>query len=357
LGMAIALFNIHGLFVMVIFGFKLFAKIHFYFWQEHLYLDKISHMRKTIILIASIVCATSTFGQKTMSREQYILAYQSIARAQMEKYGVPASIILAQGMLESGNGNSTLAVQGNNHFGIKCHNSWSGQKIYHDDDAKGECFRKYKTVEHSYRDHSEFLRGGRRYASLFDLAPTDFRAWAKGLKDAGYATDPQYADRLIKIIEENKLYIIDRGVDIKIESPTKGTGSLVDPENFTIDIFKQREVYTRNRIKYIKVKEGDTYEKLTREMELMPWQLAKYNDMERGGKLTVGQDLYFQPKRSKAEPNHPIHTVEEGETMYAISQLYGIKLKSLYKRNRMSLGTNPEVGEKIYLRGHRPKDK
>jgi len=178
-------------------------------------------MRKAIILIASIVCATSTFGQKTMSREQYILAYQSIARAQMEKYGVPASIILAQGMLESGNGNSTLAVQGNNHFGIKCHNSWSGQKIYHDDDAKGECFRKYKSVEHSYRDHSEFLRGGRRYAFLFDLAPTDFRAWAKGLKDAGYATDPQYADRLIKIIEENKLYIIDRGVDIKIESPTR----------------------------------------------------------------------------------------------------------------------------------------
>ena len=211
-------------------------------------------------------------------------------------------------------------------------------------------------MEHSYRDHSN-SPGRTKVCLPVRPCSTDFRAWAKGLKDAGYATDPQYADRLIKIIEENKLYIIDRGVDIKIESPTKGTGSLVDPENFTIDIFKQREVYTRNRIKYIKVKEGDTYETLTREMELMPWQLAKYNDMERGGKLTVGQDLYFQPKRSKAEPNHPIHTVEEGETMYSISQLYGIKLKSLYKRNRMSLGTNPEVGEKIYLRGRRPKDK
>jgi len=317
-------------------------------------------MRKTIYIITLIISISFSHksqGQKVMTREQYINTYQGIARSQMEKYGVPASIILAQGMLESGNGNSTLAVKANNHFGIKCHSSWTGPKIYHDDDKKGECFRKYRSPEQSYRDHSEFLRGGRRYAPLFDLAPTDFRGWAMGLKNAGYATDPQYAIKLIRIIEENKLYLLDRGVEIKIESPTKGTGELIDPESFTIDIFKQREVYMRNRIKYIKVKEGDTYQSLTRELELMPWQLAKYNDMERDEKLTIGQEIYIQPKRRKAEPNHPLHVAEEGETMYSISQMYGIRLNSLYQRNRMEAGTEPEEGDKIFLRGRSPKNR
>jgi LysM repeat protein len=291
-----------------------------------------------------------------MSREEYIQNFQGIAKSQMEIYGVPASITLAQGMLESGNGNSTLAVKANNHFGIKCHKSWTGSKIYHDDDEKGECFRKYKHSEQSFKDHSEFLRGGRRYAFLFDLDPTDYKGWARGLKIAGYATDPQYAEKLIKIIEENKLYLLDKGVEIKIESPTKGMGELIDPESFTIDIFKQRDIYLRNRIKYIKVKEGDTYQSITREMELMPWQLASYNDIDRNTKLTIGQEIYIQPKRRKAEPNHPLHIVELGETMHSISQMYGIKLNSLYRRNRMEQGSKPEVGDKIFLRGRKSKE-
>ncbi len=303
-----------------------------------------------------IVLLTNNFLLAQNPREEYIQRYQKLAINQMEKYGIPASIILAQGILESGSGTSTLAVKANNHFGIKCHSSWNGPRIYHDDDARGECFRKYRTPDKSYQDHSEFLRGARRYAFLFDLDPTDYKGWAHGLRKAGYATDPQYPQKLIRIIEENKLFLLDKGVDIKVQSPTLGMADLVDPDNFTIDIFKQRKVYMRNRIKYIEVAEGDTYQSLTRELELMPWQLAKYNDIEQNAKLTVGQELFIQPKRRKAEPNHPLHIVEEGETMYTISQMYGIRLKSLYFRNRVEKDHVPEPGEKIFLRGRRPKE-
>jgi len=312
----------------------------------------------TLLLIVFIAFGYSanTLAQKKITSEEYIKKYQGLAISQMKKYGVPASIILAQGLLESGSGNSTLAVKANNHFGIKCHKTWTGPRIYHDDDAKGECFRKYRSPEKSYHDHSEFLRGARRYAFLFDLNPTDYKGWARGLKKAGYATDPQYPQKLIRIIEEYKLYTLDTGVDISIESPTKGMGEEVDPENFSIDIFNQRKLYMKNRIKYIIVEKGDTYEELTRELELMPWQLAKYNEIERGAKLDEGQELFIQPKRRKAEVNHPLHIAEEGETMYEIAQMYGVRLKWLYRRNRMQEGEEPVAGEKIFLRGRKPKN-
>ena len=312
----------------------------------------------TLLLMVFIAFGYSanTLAQKKITSEEYIKKYQGLAISQMKKYGVPASIILAQGLLESGSGNSTLAVKANNHFGIKCHKTWTGPRIYHDDDAKGECFRKYRSPEKSYHDHSEFLRGARRYAFLFDLNPTDYKGWARGLKKAGYATDPQYPQKLIRIIEEYKLYTLDTGVDISIESPTKGMGEEVDPENFSIDIFNQRKLYMKNRIKYIIVEKGDTYEELTRELELMPWQLAKYNEIERGAKLDEGQELFIQPKRRKAEVNHPLHIAEEGETMYEIAQMYGVRLKWLYRRNRMQEGEEPVAGEKIFLRGRKPKN-
>lgn len=305
------------------------------------------------INIISVSLSIPAIAQK-FSSEEYIKRYQGLAVLQMKKYGVPASVILAQGLLESGNGNSTLAVKANNHFGIKCHKTWTGPRIYHDDDARGECFRKYRTPEKSYQDHSEFLRGARRYAFLFDLDPTDYRGWAYGLKQAGYATDPQYPKKLIRIIEEYKLFALDSGVEISIESPTKGMGEEIDPENFFIDIFNQRKLYMKNRIKYIVVQSGDTYESLTRSLELMPWQLASYNEIERGAKLNKGQELFIQPKRRKAEVNHQLHIAEEGETMYDISQMYGVRLKWLYRRNRIEQGDEPVAGEKIYLRGKKP---
>ena len=163
----------------------------------------------------------------------------------MKQFGVPASITLAQAMLESDNGNSTLAVKANNHFGIKCHKDWTGATIYHDDDRKGECFRKYKNPEQSFNDHSLFLRGGKRYAFLFDLTPTDYKAWAHGLKKAGYATNPKYAELLIKIIEDNEFYRFDQGITVAIKPPKP---VVTDWDNYEIDLYKTRPVFIRNRV-------------------------------------------------------------------------------------------------------------
>lgn len=307
-------------------------------------------MKRLFPLVLFIAIAESVVGQSKITRQEYISKYADIAIRQMKQYGVPASIILAQGMLESDNGNSSLATKANNHFGIKCHKDWTGPTMYHDDDRRDECFRKYKNSEGSYMDHSLFLRGGRRYASLFDLESTDYKGWAHGLKKAGYATNPKYADMLIKIIEENELYRFDKGVIVAVESPRKGTGQLVDVDGFTIDIYKTRQVFTRNRIKYIKVKEGDTFYSLTKELSLMPWQIYKYNELTEDSILQIGQEIYIQPKRRRAERNHAVHTVDSGETMHSISQMYGVKLKSLYRKNRMKVGEEPEVGQTINLR-------
>jgi len=313
-------------------------------------------MKVKLLLVISFLISFAASAQKKITREEYINKYKDIAIFQMKTQGVPASIILAQGLLESDNGNSPLAVKANNHFGIKCHKSWSGATMYMDDDAKNECFRKYSNPQKSYNDHSDFLRGARRYSSLFDLEPTDYKGWAYGLKKSGYATNPHYAEMLIKIIEDNNLYIYDKGIAVEVESPTKGMGDLVDIDHFVIDLNKHRKVYTRNRIKYIIVKKGDDYAKLTKELELLPWQLAKYNEISKDSSLKEGQEIYIQPKRCRAEVNHSTYVVEKGETMYSISQMYGIKLKSLYRKNRMKIGEEPEVGQVIQLRKRKPQN-
>ena len=312
-------------------------------------------MKVKLLLVISFLISLAASAQKKITREEYINKYKDIAIFQMRTQGVPASIILAQGLLESDNGNSPLAVKANNHFGIKCHKSWNGATMYIDDDTKNECFRKYSNPQKSYNDHSDFLRGARRYSSLFDLEPTDYKGWAYGLKKAGYATNPHYAEMLIKIIEDNNLYIYDKGIAVEVESPTKGMGDLVDIDHFVIDLNKHRKVYTRNRIKYIVIKKGDNYAGLTKELELMPWQLAKYNEINRDSALKEGQEIYIQPKRCRAEVNHSTHVVEKGETMYSISQMYGIKLKSLYRKNRMKFGEQPEVGQVLQLRKRKPQ--
>jgi len=307
-------------------------------------------MKIKLLFILLFLVTVAASAQRKITREEYIAKYKDIAIYQMKTQGVPASIILAQGLLESDNGNSPLASKANNHFGIKCHNSWNGATMYMDDDAKNECFRKYSNPQKSYNDHSDFLRGARRYSSLFDLDPTDYKGWAYGLKKAGYATNPHYAEMLIKIIEDNNLYIYDKGIAVEVESPTKGMGDLVDIDHFVIDMNKHRKVYTRNRINYVIVKKGDDYARLTKELELLPWQLAKYNEISKDSTLKEGQEIYIQPKRCRAEVNHSTHVVEKGETMYSISQMYGIKLKSLYRKNRMKFGEQPEVGQVIQLR-------
>jgi hypothetical protein len=305
---------------------------------------------KSFSVYLAFFTSITLLGQERMSVADYIERYKKIAVEEMKRSGIPASITLAQGIIESGFGNSTLARKANNHFGIKCHN-WEGEKHYHDDDAKDECFRKYDSPEDSYRDHTDFLMRTPRYRFLFEYRSDDYKQWAHGLQKAGYATSKTYARDLIRTIEENKLYVFDSGdYSIKISLSKKDSD-----ENFEISLTK-RKVYERNRIKYIIARAGDNLASLTKELELFSWQLRKYNDLPENYEVQPGEILYIQPKRCRAEAGYEFHFVKKGETMHAISQMYGIKLNKLYKRNRMEPGTEPVEGQKIWLRKTKPRN-
>ena len=268
-----------------------------------------------------------------MTREEYINKYQKSAINQMKKYKIPASITLAQGILESNNGNSRLATKANNHFGIKCHSSWNGKKIYADDDKKNECFRSYKNVASSFEDHSLFLTKYDRYKFLFDYKLTDYKSWAKGLKKAGYATNKKYADILIKIIEENKLYKFDN----------------YKKSNSNYSNKKRRNIYLHsNRIKYVKAKNDESLLDISNELDIRLWQLYRYNDIDKDYVLTEKEILFIQPKRNKSRTY--THIVQEGETLRKISQNYGVKIKKLKKRNKFIMNSPIKSGDKIRLR-------
>jgi hypothetical protein len=301
--------------------------------------------------------------------EDYINTYKDLAVSEMKRTGIPASITLAQGMIESDFGRSRLAREANNHFGIKCHGDWTGPTIRKDDERRNECFRKYNRPEESYYDHSDFLKSGSRYSFLFVIDPADYKGWARGLKKAGYATNSDYANMLIRKIEENNLWFFDRGynppgqplriiVAGKDTSANRNTYNNVNAAtlsngNFSV-LARVPRVMENNRIQYIIVKDGDTKEKLEKEFRLLKWELPKYNELDSYFPLFPGQILYLQPKRERAEPGKEYHNTVEGDTMYLISQRYGIKLKSLYELNRMAEGTEPETGKKIWLRSFKP---
>jgi flagellum-specific peptidoglycan hydrolase FlgJ len=316
-------------------------------------------------LIALVFNAQAQTDRK-ITREEYINTFKDIAISEMNRSGIPASISLAQGMLESDNGNSRLAIKANNHFGIKCH-GWTGKEVYHDDDENDECFRKYKSAKESYKDHTDFLMNGSRYVFLFYLDQTDYKGWAKGLADAGYATNPTYASDLIRIIEENDLARYDKPQKKPRKREERAEKELAEVDQTMADRaevksntekltgstgsgVQKRKILTRNRINYIIVNKGDTYISLSEEFKLMPFELARYNEIERNVPLDSGQVLYIQPKRNQASVEFRTHTVKEGETMYQISQLYGIKLDVLYKKNLMQKGTEPAVGDVLFLR-------
>lgn len=290
-------------------------------------------------------------------RLDYINSYKNLAIKEMNRSQIPASITLAQAILESDNGNSTLAKKANNHFGIKCHNGWKGGKVYHDDDKRNECFRKYKSVYESYIDHSNFIVNGPRYSFLFNYNPTDYKSWAKGLQKAGYATSRTYATMLIKIIEDNQLYVFDKGGTLAHEDAYNKVSDslevpLIDIDNFSIYTEKHR-VYSKNRIDYIVTKKGDTFNSISEELGMLPWEIYKYNEIKEGAKLVADQILYIQPKRNKAEHGFNFHEVKNGESMYGISQMYGIKIKKLYEKNLMNIGEEPEIGQKLWLRNYK----
>lgn len=296
----------------------------------------------------SFVACTGVLAQMKWNQryQTYINQYRDLAIEQMLKFKIPASITLAQGLLESGAGYSELATKGNNHFGIKCH-GWTGRKTYHDDDEAQECFRAYNNVYESYEDHSLLLSRQPRYRSLFSLDGDDYKGWAHGLKKCGYATSPTYAQKLIGIIELYKLQQYDKAkkYDRFMESRAykdspSAKGGILHP------------IHRYNKNYYIVVRQGDTFRSLGKELGLSYRKIAKYNERNKRDKLVVGETIYLKKKQKKADKsykNRP-HTVKPGESMYSIAQYYGMRVKSLYKKNDLSPDYVPKVGDKLRVR-------
>lgn len=294
-------------------------------------------------IILSFVCHAQRTNQTYWA---YIDRYKNLAIEQMHQYRIPASITLAQGLLESGAGQSTLATRANNHFGIKVGSTWTGPYVLRDDDARGEKFRKYRTARESYEDHSKFLLQ-RRYQSLFSLGLTDYRGWARGLKAAGYATNPSYAEALIRIIEMYELYRFDTG---KFRSSGKSA-----PSNTTgpDDFFARHTVYNGNKNSYIIVEVGDDMATISRKLGISLRKLYRYNDLPKDYAPTAGDLIYMKKKRKQAGREYrknPIHIVERNQSLFDIAQLYGIRLKSLCKLNGWDEPQAVQVGDIIRIR-------
>jgi LysM repeat protein len=289
-------------------------------------------MKRFSLWVFCFLTAIAVNAQNT-SVKQYIDSFKDVAMKEMIDFKIPASITLAQGLLESGSGNSRLAKEGNNHFGIKCKKDWTGCTILEDDDALQECFRCYSNPRESYYDHSKFLRENRRYAPLFTLTINDYKAWANGLLTAGYATNPKYSELLIATIERNKLMLFDSMVlngyipfNVKIEPSV----AIVD-----------------NKVPSTLANKLESPEQFAKEHNSSEKRILKYNDMSENTLIEPGEVLYLKPKKKKASV--PTHLVQTGETMWLISQKYAVKLNALYKKNLMEEGTEPKPGVVLQL--------
>lgn len=296
------------------------------------------------LLLAAFSAGVNAQMKWNQAYQQYINQYKDIAIEQMRKYRIPASITIAQGLFESGAGRSELARRSNNHFGIKCH-GWTGAKTYYKDDAPNECFRAYRNVHDSYEDHSRFLAGSQRYSGLFRLDITDYKGWARGLKAAGYATNPKYADKLIEIIQLYKLYEYDKA---------KGYDKFIAQRSRDVAVGGQalHPIYEFNKNYYLKARAGDTFMSIGKEVGISYRALARYNERNRKDVLSEGDIVYLKKKQTKAPKTYKgrLHYVCAGESMYSISQLYGIRLASLYKMNRLSPYYQIKVGDGLRVR-------
>jgi LysM repeat protein len=324
--------------------------------------------------------------QRLKVYEEYIEKYAPIAIDQQKKYGVPASISLAQGLIESGAGKSELARISNNHFGIKCHNNWKGETVSYWDDGENACFRKYKNVEESYEDHSRFLTGAARYRFLFDLDVTDYKGWAKGLLQAGYATDRQYADKLIRVIEtydlnsytKEKVFkekktpffkkwfgpkkpkVAKPVVSAQPVTPFDSIHTLVKPQDYQAmlqaDTGLMIQPLSTHVVEYIgttpciRVKFGDSFASIAEEFQVSESRLRKFNDVDNSYQLTPGERLFLDSKTSWWEGENPVHIVQPGETLHLIAQRYALKLSALCKMNDLKPDTPLKPGQRIKLR-------
>ncbi len=322
-----------------------------------------------ILVILLFFSVVSTVNSQTDRRLRYVELYKNCAINEMHNAGIPASITLAQGILESDCGDSYLATYANNHFGIKCHD-WQGETAYQDDDKENECFRKYSSVDESYADHSEFLTSKQRYAELFKLDRTDYVGWAKGLKACGYATDPSYAQRLIDIIEDLNLHQYDlegggkstefasiikesevEEVNPYDELPHESTPTVrVKKDAFVIDLFPQHEVKYNNGVRYVEISKSDTFESIAVEFHLTVSELLSYNDMSSPEDISQTKYIYIRSKHNRAHVDCPTHEVRRGDTPWTIAHKYGIKLKKLCKYNGIASDEELSSGTVLNLR-------
>ncbi|MBP6609685.1 MAG: glucosaminidase domain-containing protein [Paludibacter sp.] len=307
-------------------------------------------------LLLFIFISFSLFSQtKSQLYINYIQNFSEFAVIQQKEFGIPASITLAQGLLESGAGKSEFALRSNNHFGIKCHSDWTGDKVYHDDDDKGECFRKYNDVLDSYRDHSLFLKNKTRYSFLFDYSQTDYESWAHGLKKAGYATDPSYAYKLISLIENYELHQYDLLKSHKRTFDSSSNEHSTISENLRgrhakISAISIHTIYKSNRVKFVVTNVGDSFESLSDELNISVKKLLEYNELEPNYMLKPGMQIYIKRKKSKASYGIESHVIKSGETMYSISQTYAIRLVKLYELNNMLYTETARIGRVLKLR-------
>lgn len=301
-----------------------------------------SRTKSIVAMFLLVPLATMAQIKWNSAYQSYIDQYKDLAIEQMLRYNIPASITLAQGLLESGAGRSDLTRNGNNHFGIKCH-GWTGRKVYHDDDEANECFRAYNNAKDSYEDHSRFLAKQSRYARLFTMPRTDYKGWARGLKACGYATNPQYANKLIQIIELYSLHKYDRATSYDKFMANHSSTDKRAPDG-TLHTIK---AYNKNY--YLIANAGDTFKSLSKEVGISSRKLAKYNERNKKDVLAQGDIIYLKKKRNKAEKKYKRipHTVRSGESMYSIAQLYGVRLKSLYDKNGLTPDYEIKVGDKI----------
>lgn len=311
-------------------------------------------LRKILcLLILSLAGLAPVRAQSTLY-QQYIERYKEKAIEEMERHGVPASITLAQGLLESGAGTSMLATRANNHFGIKTGGTWTGPYVTKDDDHKDERFRKYASAEQSFEDHSLFLRNRARYAFLFDLDQTDYKAWARGLKAAGYATNPEYANKLINIIELYGLHQYDlprrggaaAGGQKQPRSHHDAAPSTVQATPPNLQVRRCNDRY------YVLARQGDTYRSLSRTLKIRESKLRKYNEVDHFYQLRAGDVVYLEKKATRVAPElrGKWHIIQAGESVHAISQKYGVQLRTLYRTNRLSPDYVPQVADRIQLR-------
>ena len=313
---------------------------------------------RLIVLFAALLGFLAVASDDT-PQEKYIAKYSEIAVSEMQRTGVPASITLAQGMLESRYGLSSMATDGNNHFGIKCHNDWKGKRMYYDDDAPHECFRVYRSAAESFRDHSDFLRYWDRYKPLFELNPTDYKAWAKGLRKAGYATDPAYADKLIRIIESYKLYRFDTGAagevvsvpDTPISMEKKTVQKVASGERYTFSV--SRPLYKRNGVRFVYSQPGESWESIAASYNLFLKEILRFNDLTAPAPLPQGTVVYLQRKKRQAAYGMEMYVFSAGETLRDVCQRFAVREKNIVKLNGLPEGYVPAEGDRILLRKFR----